>query len=100
MVLSDLLVKVTGDDSDPHQIIPIACNIKEILRKNYQNMVKDTYMVQTRSQAKTKAANVPAVQNTTGKSVTQNAVSKIDQLRQTKIPNQTLKLRHNHCRAL
>ena len=42
-------------------------------------MVKDTYMVQTRSQAKAQA-NAPSVQNTTGKSVTQNAIPKIDKI--------------------
>ena len=57
MVLSDFLSKQLGDDSDPHQIISISFNIKEILKENYQNMVKDTYMVQTRSQAKAKAVN-------------------------------------------
>ena len=47
-------------------------------------MVKDTYMVQTRSQAKTQA-NAPAV-NTTGKPVTQNTIPKVD-----KIPVETEK---------
>ena len=74
------------DDSDPHQIIPISFNIKEILKENYQNMVKDTYMVQTRSQAKAKAVNVPIVQSTTGKPVTQNTIPRVD-----KIPVKTSK---------
>ena len=43
-------------------------------------MVKDTYMVQTRSQVKAKAANAPAVQSTTGKPVTQNTIPKIDRI--------------------
>ena len=55
-------------------------NIKEILKENYQNMVKDTCMVQTRSQAKAKAANAPAVQSTTEKPVTQNTIPKIDKI--------------------
>ena len=42
-------------------------------------MVKDTYMVQTRSQAKAQA-NALARQNTTGKSVTQNAIPKVDKI--------------------
>ena len=46
MILSDFLSRQFGDDSDPHQIIPISFNIKEILEENYQNMVKDMYMVQ------------------------------------------------------
>ena len=70
MVLSDFLSRQLRDDRDPHEIIPISFNIKEILKENYQNMVKDMYMVQTRSQAKAQA-NAPTVQNTTGKPVTQ-----------------------------
>ena len=78
MVLSDFLSRQLGDDSDPHEIIPISLNIKEILKEIYQNMVKDMYMVQTRSQAKAQA-NAPAV-NTTGKPVTQNAIPKVDKI--------------------
>ena len=52
MILSDFLLMQIEDDSNLHEIIPISFNIKEILKKNYQNMVKDIYMVQTRSQAK------------------------------------------------
>ena len=40
MVLSDFLSRQQGDDSDPHQIIPISFNMKEILKQNYQNIVK------------------------------------------------------------
>ena len=79
MVLSDFLSRQVEDDSDPHEIIPISFNIKEVLKENYQNMVKDTYMVQTRSQAKAQA-NTPTVQNTGGKSVTQNAMPKVDKI--------------------
>ena len=79
MVLSNFLSRQLGDDSDPHEIIPISFNIKEILKENYQNMVKDTYMVQTRSQAKAQA-NAPTVQNTTGKPLTQNAIPKVDKI--------------------
>ena len=80
MILSDFLSRQLGDDSDPHQIISISFNIKEILKKNYQNMVKDTYMVQTRSQAKAKAANAPTVQSTTGWPTTQNTIPKVDKI--------------------
>ena len=59
MILSDFLSRQHGDDSDPHQIIIISFNIKEILKENYQNMVKDMFMVQTRSQTKAKAATPP-----------------------------------------
>ena len=61
MILSDFLSRQFWDYSDLHQIIPISFNIKEIPKENYQNIVKDTYMVQTRSQTKAKAANAPAV---------------------------------------
>ena len=55
MILSDFLSRQIEDDSDLHGIITISFNIKEILKENYQNMVKATYMVQTRSQAKAQA---------------------------------------------
>ena len=74
MILSDFLSRQIEDDSNLHEIIPISFNIKEVLKLNYQNMVKDTYMVQARSQAKAQA-NTPAVQST--KPVTQKAVPKI-----------------------
>ena len=77
MILSDFLSRQIEDDSDPHDIILISFNIKEILKESYQNMVKDTYMVQTRSQAKAQV-NAPTVQST--KSVTQNAVPKIERI--------------------
>ena len=80
MILSDFLSRKLGDDSDLHQIIPIKFNIKEILKENYQNIVKEMYMVQTRSQAKAKAANVPTVQSTTRKPVTQNTIPKVNKI--------------------
>ena len=86
VILSDFLSRQLGDDSEPHQIIPISFNIKEILEESYQNIVKDTYMVQTRSQTKAKAAHAPAVQSTTKKPVTQNIIPRVD-----KIPNKTSK---------
>ena len=54
MVLNDFLSRQQGDRSDPHQIIPISFNMKEILKRNYQDVVKNTFMVQTRSQTKSK----------------------------------------------
>ena len=35
MVLSEFLSRQIEDDSDPHEIIPISFNIKEILKENY-----------------------------------------------------------------
>ena len=49
-----------------------------MLKENNENMVKDMYMVQTRSQAKAQA-NAPIV-NTTVKPVTQNAIPKVDKI--------------------
>ena len=46
MVLSDFLSRQLRDKSDPHQIIPISFNIKEMLRRNYQNNAEATFMVQ------------------------------------------------------
>ena len=54
MVLSDFLSRQQGDRSDPHQIITISFNMKEILKRNYQDAVKNTFMVQTRLQTKSK----------------------------------------------
>ena len=75
-----VLSRQLWDDSDPHQIILISFNIKEILKENYHNMVKDTCMVQTRSQANPKVANTLTVQSTTGKPVTQNTIPKVDKI--------------------
>ena len=86
MILSDFFSRQHGDNSDPHQIIPISFNIKEILKESYQNIVKDTCMVQSRSQTKAKAANAPAIQSTTRKPVTQSIIPRVD-----KIPNKTNK---------
>ena len=83
MVLSNFLSRQIEDDSDLHEIIPISFNRREILKENYQNMVKDTYMVQTRSQAKARA-NTPTVQST--KPVIQDTIPKVD-----KIPTKTEK---------
>ena len=89
MILSDFLSRQIEDDSNQHEIITISFNIKEILKENCHNMVKDAYMVQTRSQAKAQA-KTPAVQST--KPVTQNA-PKIE-----RIPIKTEKRRIlNHC---
>ena len=52
MILSDFLSRQIEDDSNPHKIIPISFNMKEVLQENYHNIVLDTYMVQTRSQTR------------------------------------------------
>ena len=83
MILSDFLSRQIEDNSDPHEIIPISFNIREILQENNQNITKDTYMVQTKSQTRAQA-NAPAVQST--KPVMQQAKPKI-----TRIPIKTEK---------
>ena len=52
MVLSDYLSRQMGDKSDPHQVIPISFNIRDVSLKPCQDKTQDTFMVQTGSQAK------------------------------------------------
>ena len=66
MVLSDFLSRQIGDENNPYEIIPISFNIKEVLKGNYQDIVKYMYMAQIRSQM-TAQANAPTIQSTTGK---------------------------------
>ena len=56
MVLSDFLSRQHRHDSNPHEIMPISFNMGKILKQNYQNYTRDTPLVQTRSQSKTKNA--------------------------------------------
>ena len=65
MVLSDFLSRQPGDNSDPHQIIPISFNMKDIPKRNYQNVVTNTFMVQTRSKTRSRGVKAPTVQGTT-----------------------------------
>ena len=62
MVLSDFISRQMGGKSDPHQIISISFNIKEELLESCQNIAKDTFMVQTRSQSK--GVKAPMVKKT------------------------------------
>ena len=45
MILSDFLSRQIEDDSNLHEIIPISCNIWEILQDNYHQLTTDTYNV-------------------------------------------------------
>ena len=65
MVLSDFLSRQHADDSNPHEIIPISFNMGKILKQNYQNYTKDTFLVQTRSQSKRKKVKVHDVCSST-----------------------------------
>ena len=64
MVLSDFLSRQKTGNSNPHEIIAISFNVREVLHENYYNlgnMTKDKYLVQTRSQTKSKGVKVPEV---------------------------------------
>ena len=74
MILSDFLSRHIEDNSNLHEIIHISFNIREILQENYCSIIKDTYMVQTRSQAKAQT-NASIEQST--KPVMQKATAKI-----------------------
>ena len=70
MVLSDFLLRQMGDKSDPHQIIPISFNIKEVLLENCKHNTKGTFMVHTKSQSKgVKTPMVKESPNATNKRV-------------------------------
>ena len=59
MVLSDFLSRQNNDDSNPHEIIPISFNMHKVLQENYYKI--DSYLVQTRSQAKSGEIKLPEV---------------------------------------
>ena len=59
MVLSDFLSRQNNDDSNPHEILPICFNMHKVLQENYYNI--DSYLVQTRSQAKSCGIKVPDI---------------------------------------
>ena len=64
MVLSDFLSRLKHDDSNPHEIIPFSFNIQHILQSNYFNIGEEnvgTYLVQTRSKAKSNGISLPEV---------------------------------------
>ena len=65
MILSDFLSRQRHDNSNPHEIIPISVNMKNILHSKYYNIgeTKEAkYLVQTRSQVKSSSITLPAVQ--------------------------------------
>ena len=76
MILSDFLSRQIEDHSNPHEIIPISFNIREMLQENYHNIIPDTYMVQTRAHVKAQA-NAPTIPST--QPVVQKATPKICQ---------------------
>ena len=65
MILSDFLSRQRNDDKNPHEIIPISFNMRNVLHDRYYNIRKlrteEKYMVQTRSQSKSISINLPEV---------------------------------------
>ena len=57
--MSDFLSRQTNDSSNPHEIIPISLNMHRVLQENYYRM--DSYLVQTRSQARSSGIKLPEV---------------------------------------
>ena len=59
MVLSDFLSRQNNDDSNPNEIIPISFNMHKVLQENFYKI--DSYLVQTRSQARSDGIKLPEV---------------------------------------
>ena len=59
MVLNDFLSRQNNDDSNPHEFIPISFNMHKVLQENYYKI--DSYLVQTRSQARSNEIKLPEV---------------------------------------
>ena len=59
MILSDFLPRQKNNDSNPHEVIPISFNMRDILHDSYYKMGKvreEKYLVQTWSQSKTSSS--------------------------------------------
>ena len=62
MILSDLLLRQTHDNSNQHEIILISFNMYKALHKTYYSIgAKGQYLVQTQSQAKSSGIVLPEV---------------------------------------
>ena len=59
MVPSDFLSRQNNNDSNLHETIPISFNMQKVLQENYYNI--DSYLVQTRSQARSSGFKLPEV---------------------------------------
>ena len=66
MILSGFLSRQDVDDSYPLEIIPISFNLRTVLQDKYYNVYeeKEKYMIQTRSQMKTRGVQLPEVHGT------------------------------------
>ena len=58
MILSDFILQQKNDDSNPHKIIPISCNMYQVLENKFYD---DKYLIQMRSQAKSSGIRLPEV---------------------------------------
>ena len=62
MILSDFLSRQKIDDSNPHEIILISFNMREVLQERYYNLynmrIDGKYLVQTRSQTKSSGTEI------------------------------------------
>ena len=59
MVLSDFLSRQNNDNNNLHEIIALSFNMHKVLQENYNNI--DSFLVQTRSQAKSSEIKLPDV---------------------------------------
>ena len=63
MILSDVLSRQKTDDSNPQEIILISFSMREVLQENDYTLgnttENDKYLVQTRSQAKSRGVKLP-----------------------------------------
>ena len=59
MVLSDFLSRQNSNDGNPYNIIPVSFNMYRVLQENYYKI--DSYLVQTRSQARSSGIKLPEV---------------------------------------
>ena len=64
MVLSDFLSRQRTDDSDPHELIPILCLLRNQVSNHFYHIDterKDKYLVQTRSQVRSSGIRLPEI---------------------------------------
>ena len=62
MILSDFLSRQKHNDSNPHEIIPISFNMRNMLHEKYYNTGKsERYLVQMQSQTKSSGVKLPEV---------------------------------------
>ena len=64
MILSDLVSRQKHDDNNPHEIVPIAFNMQDMLKSRYYTIgekEQEKYLVQTRSLAKSSGIILPEV---------------------------------------